>query len=41
MYMKTHMLAALREELEHWESVLAGLTEAQITVAPQAGELSV
>lgn len=40
MYMKTHMLAALREEFEHWENVLAGLSEAQITAIPQPGELS-
>ena len=31
MYMKTHILAALREEFERWQEVLAGLNEAQIT----------
>lgn len=41
MYMKTHMLAALREEFDHWEKVLAGLSEAQITAAPQPSELSI
>lgn len=40
MYMKTHMLAALREEFDHWEKVLAKLTETQITTPPQPGELS-
>ena len=41
MYMKTHMLAALREEFDHWEQVLAGLPEAQIIAIPQPGELSI
>jgi hypothetical protein len=41
MYMKTHMLAALREEFDHWEQVLASLDEAQITATPQSGELSI
>ena len=40
MYMKTHMLAALREEFGQWENVLASLTETQITTPPQPGELS-
>jgi hypothetical protein len=40
MYMKTHMLAALREEFDEWERVLAGLSEAQINAVPQPGELS-
>ena len=40
MYMKTHLLAALREEFEHWETVLAGLSETQITAIPAPGELS-
>ena len=40
MYMKTHMLAALREEFDQWENVLASLTETQITTPPQPGELS-
>lgn len=41
MYMKTHILAALREEFNHWEKVLAGLSEAQLTATPQPGELSI
>lgn len=41
MYMKTHMLAALREEFDQWEKMLAGLPEAQITAIPQPGELSI
>jgi len=41
MYMKNHILAALREEFAHWEKVLAGLNEAQITTAPQPSELSI
>jgi len=40
MYMKTHMLAALREEFDQWENVLASLTETQITTPPKPGELS-
>ncbi|HRW07472.1 MAG TPA: ClbS/DfsB family four-helix bundle protein [Caldilineaceae bacterium] len=40
MFMKTHMLAALREEFDEWERVLAGLSEAQILAVPQPGELS-
>lgn len=40
MYMKTHMLTALREEFDHWERVLSGLEEAQLTAPPQPGELS-
>ncbi len=40
MYMKNHLLAALREEFDHWERVLADLSEAQINVVPQPGELS-
>jgi len=39
--MKTHMLAALREEFDHWEQMLAGLEEAQLTAIPQPGELSI
>ena len=39
MYMKTHMLAALREEFDHWEKVLAGLSENQIHAVPAPGEL--
>ena len=41
MYMKNHMLAALREEFNQWEKVLADLNEAQLTVTPQADELSI
>ena len=41
MYMKNHILAALREEFDQWEKVLATLSETQImTVLPPA-ELSV
>ena len=29
MYMKNHILAALREEFAHWEAVLAGMSEEQ------------
>ena len=35
MNMKAHILAALREQLDAWEALLAGLSEAQIT-APLA-----
>lgn len=41
MYMKNHILAALREEFDHWEKVLASLSEAQITAVPTPSELSV
>jgi len=41
MYMKTHLLAALREEFDHWERVLAGLSDAQIHAVPQSGDLAV
>ena len=34
MYMKQHILAALSEEFNRWEELLAGMSEAQIT-APQ------
>lgn len=40
MYMKIHMLAALREEFDEWERVLAGLSEEQIHAVPAPGELS-
>ncbi|MFN8487718.1 MAG: ClbS/DfsB family four-helix bundle protein [Caldilineaceae bacterium] len=41
MYMKKHVLAALREEFDQWEKVLASLNETQImTVIPPA-ELAV
>jgi hypothetical protein len=32
MSMKSHLLAALREEFDRWEELLGGMTEAQITV---------
>lgn len=41
MYMKTHLLAALREEFDHWERVLASLAEAQIITPPQPGASSI
>jgi hypothetical protein len=41
MHMKTHILAALKEEFEQWEAVLAGLSERQISAAPSTGELSI
>lgn len=41
MYMKTHMLAALCEEFDHWERVLAGLDEAQLITPAQPGGLSI
>ncbi|MEZ4860125.1 MAG: ClbS/DfsB family four-helix bundle protein [Caldilineaceae bacterium] len=41
MSMQTHILAALREEFEHWEKVLANLSEEQITRTLQPGELSI
>lgn len=41
MSMKTHMLAALREEFDHWERVLVGLDETQITATLQPDELSI
>jgi hypothetical protein len=41
MYMKNHILAALREEFAHWAEVLAGLSAAQIIAAPQPAELSI
>ena len=40
MYMKTHMLIALREEFDHWERTITSLSEAEITAIPQPGELS-
>jgi hypothetical protein len=41
MYMKNHILAALREEFNHWEEALAGLSEEQINATPQPSELSI
>lgn len=40
MFMKTHMLAALREEFDEWERVLAGLSSEQIHAAPAPGEMA-
>jgi hypothetical protein len=38
MYMKQHILAALREELTRWEELLATLSEEQISAAqPESG----
>src|SRR5947208_3318623 len=34
MNMKTHILTALKEQVDHWESLLAEMNEEQIT-APQ------
>jgi hypothetical protein len=31
MFMKQHILAALREEFDQWEALLAGMSEAQLT----------
>ncbi len=31
MFMKDHILAALREQVERWEETLAGLSDAQVT----------
>ena len=41
MYMKTHILAALREEFDQWEWVLADLSETQITAVPNPPTLSI
>lgn len=41
MSMKSHMLAALREEFDHWEKVLAGLSDEEIHAVPAPGELSI
>lgn len=41
MYMKTHILSALREEFNHWEKVLAGLSEEQLTTPPPSSPLSI
>ena len=41
MYMKKHILAALREEFDHWEKVLASLSETQIMPVLPPAELSV
>ena len=40
MYMKTHILAALREEFDHWERVLSGLSEAEIAGQSKPDALS-
>lgn len=41
MYMKTHILAALREEFDHWERTLAGLSGAEIDSLSSVNALSV
>ena len=41
MYMKNHILAALREEFNQWEEVLARLGEEQITAVRQPSALSI
>lgn len=41
MYMKTHILAAMREEFDQWEKILAGLSDAQINTPVPPSELSV
>lgn len=41
MYMKTHILTALREEFDHWERVLAGLSEATIDGVSKPDALSI
>lgn len=40
MSMKSHMLAALHEQFDQWEQVLADLSEEQINAVPQPGELA-
>lgn len=38
MYMKTHILAALQEEYDHWQRLLASLSETEITTPqPSSG----
>jgi len=41
MYMKHHILAALREEFNHWEEVLTGMSEEQITTPHLSSTLSI
>jgi hypothetical protein len=41
MYMKQHILAALSEEYNRWEELLAGLSEAQITTAHRPSSWSI
>lgn len=41
MYMKNHILAALREEFTHWEEVLASMSEEQIVVPWKPSDLSI
>lgn len=41
MYMKSHILAALREEFDQWEEMLARLNEMQITSVRHPSELSI
>lgn len=39
MYMKNHILAVLREELAHWEAVLASMSEEQIAAPLKPSDL--
>lgn len=41
MYMKKHILAALREEFDHWEEVLAGMSEEEITTVRHPSSWSI
>ena len=41
MYMKNHILAALREEFAHWEAVLASMSEEQIAAPLKPSDLSI
>ncbi len=41
MDMKSHILAALREQFERWEELLAGLSEEQVTAPPLPSEYSI
>ncbi|MDZ4718124.1 MAG: ClbS/DfsB family four-helix bundle protein [Roseiflexaceae bacterium] len=41
MHMKQHILAALREEFEQWEELLASRSEQQITTPNLPGDMSI
>lgn len=41
MYMKIHIIAALREEFDHWERVLSGLSETEIAGDSNVNALSI
>lgn len=41
MYMKNHILTALREEFDQWEDLLARLSEVQITAVLHPSKLSI